>query len=488
VVSLPSTSRSGCIAEIVVLCAAVTAFVVLKASDLTVVIADQNLWYYASYLWAQGVMPYRDFFHSHPPFHILPSTLCILVGGMNMPLLHALPSLIALLSGLLLHRIARPVLGGMGAVIAAMLFLFSHANLSESAHFTGINISVLFLVLAVALYRRGRVLMAGVALGAGAASGVYVAIGAAALTLCALRDGSRPAFVLASAFAGTCGLVNVVFFLIAGPEFLQQVYIYHLTKPAQSPFFFTKTVVLLHMFKRDPLLFIMPLGAIPVAIGELKVRRPASAAEPDLAGLLWICYAMLGAYALFLASIERVFTYYFLLGAPFAAVTSAYVLTRILAWRPAIARQAYAWGSKAVVTALIATSIAVALERYTDNRNERRYDGAKEIAAFIASELDRDETIYGDFGIVPLLAYYADRRVAANEIESSILRFESGTSSIEELIRAIEDDNVAMVISRPNNGIILHPPFRTYLTRNYVPLRRFRGRSPRNTVDVWRRR
>jgi hypothetical protein len=479
-------ARSERAAELVVLVALIGSYTILKAPTLHITIGDQNLWYYASYLWAQGFIPYRDFFHSHPPFHILVPTIVILVAGMKIPLLHALPSILGALSGLLVYRMARRELGVVGALLALCLFLFSCVQLSESSHLTGINVSLFFLLLAVDFYQTGRHIPAGLALGMGTASGIYVAVGAVALILVAFLEDRRNALKLATAFAASVGVINGVFLGIAGKDFLDQVYLYHLGKPTESSFFLSKTVMLNYTVKRDLVLFVLTLCAVPVILWALGRGGDRGALTLGRVSLV-----MLTAYAGFLVLVRRIFTYYFLPPLPFAALASAYLITRILEWRPAAAQPRGRWRAtmtSLLVAVVLAGTVAPSLRLYASERGARRYDQAEEIAAYIASTLKEDETIYGEFGIVPLLAILADRRVAGREIESSIMRFESGTSALADTIKAIEADNVAMVVSRPNYGIILYPPFRKYLLRNYAPVRRFRGPTLETTVDVWQKR
>jgi hypothetical protein len=199
---------------------------------------------------------------------------------------------------------------------------------------------------------------------------------------------------------------------------------------------------------------------------------------------------MLVGYAIFLFLLPRIFTHYFLLLLPFALLVGVDLLVRLLRWRPAVARgrRVYTVGVWLLVTSIVAGTVVSSVGRFRYERWLRCFYETDEIAAYLSATLKDGQTIFGDFGIAPLLALATQHRVAANEIESSIMRFESGTSSLEEVLRAIESDNAALFVTPLTSGIIAYPPFQQYLLEHYVPARRFIAQHPWLTIDVWRRK
>jgi len=472
------------------LAAIVGAYLLVKVWYLCVTLGDQNLYFYASRLWAEGAMPYRDFFLSHPPAHLFVSTLVILAAGTNLRVLLALPSVFGLLSGLLVYTIARRALGVMGAILASVLFLFSLRHLLASSYFTGVNVATFWLLLAVCLSMRGRALLAGLALGLGVSTAVYTAVGACVLlTLVALED-RRKAIILGAALGLTAGVVNLTFLAVAGQPFLDQVYGYHLAKSADSLFFPSKMDILRSVLSDSWPIALLAACDAPAALAELirPSARRGAAETTTRRFVLRLAFAMLLGHALFLFLLQRIFTHYFLLLLPFAVLLAADLLVRLSRWRPASVRLRH--GYPAVVWLLIAVVVTAttvtSLERFRQERGLRCFVGTGEVASYVDATLQDGETIFGDFGIVPLLALVSHQRVAATEIESSIMRFESGTSSLEEVLGAIDRDNATLVIARRDNGIIVYPPFQRYLLAHYVPARRFTQQHPWLTIDVWR--
>ena len=57
---------------------------------------DELFYVNVDYVMAKGLVPYRDFFMSHPPFHFLLPTVTILTAGTNLTLLDALSSTLGL--------------------------------------------------------------------------------------------------------------------------------------------------------------------------------------------------------------------------------------------------------------------------------------------------------------------------------------------------------------------------------------------------------
>lgn len=490
---VPSDDRTKRWAEVAALSLVAGAYVLLKATTLCVTIGDQSLYFYASYLWTQGVMPYRDFFLSHPPVHLLVSAVAILVAGPNLHVLLALPSLFGLFNGLLTYAIARRAFGIAGALIAVALFLFSLRHLLGSSYFTGVNVATCWLLLAVFLTMSSRPLLAGVSLGLGVATGAYVAVGAFVLMVLVVLEDRRKAVVLGAAVLLTAGLINLAFFAVAGRTFFDQVYGYHLAKSAESPYFSSKTVILRSVLNDSWPLVVLAACAVPSALLDLARPRPQRGAAEDTARrfVLRLSIAMLLGHAVFLLLFQRIFTHYFLLPFPFAVLLGVNLLIHLPRWRPAASaglRRGYAVVAWLLVGVVLTGTAVWSVHRFRQERILRCFDGTKELADYVAETLREDETFFGDYGIVPLVALVSQRRIAANEIESNIMRYESGITPLDEVLDAIERDNVSMVVSRQVSGLTVYPPFQRYLAEHYVFARRFTGPHSYMTIDVWRRR
>jgi len=420
-----------------------------------------------------GVMPYRDFFISHPPLHLLLPTLVISVFGLMFPLLNALPFLLGALSGLLVERITRRAIGDIAGLFACALFLFSYAHLSASAQLTGVNLSLLLLLFGMDLLLTGKPRAAGFALGASVLSGVYVLPGVLGLLIIAWQRGQRMFNQLLGSFVIATVLLHLPFLLIAGTPFFEQVYLYHLASTEGTQFFAPKSAVLSLVFSKNIILVLLLLCAIPVHLLSQKQSR-----------LVKDALVILGLYAVFFLFIQKIFSHYLLLMVPFAIMTVTSLLRRILEWqsieRPQVGR--------VIVSLLLFGVIGHSTFQFQKLIEKKHFARAEEIALYLKSTLQDDETLYGDFAVAPLLALLSDRHISAHEIDSSVQRFVSQQYDLAETIRAIEADNVTAIVSRPHRGIVIYPPFEEYLRKNFLPAQTFEGNRPDTAVTVWLRR
>lgn len=77
------------------------------------------------------------------------------------------------------------------------------------------------------------------------------------------------------------------------------------------------------------------------------------------------------------------------------------------------------------------------------------FSKAKEIAAYIKEKSDENETITGASTLAPLIALYADRRLAANEVDTNAKRFKSGMITDAEFFGRVCADNLKFLVSAP---------------------------------------
>src|SRR3989344_5769720 len=129
-----SMRRDG---EIALLLVGFLCFAFLKKSNFSFFTGDQGVYFYSGYLWSQGILPYRDFFISHPPIQLLIPTLTILLTGVHLTFLQLLPAIFGALSALTLLAVTWRSMGSTKAIIACALFLLSYATLLSTLYYTG---------------------------------------------------------------------------------------------------------------------------------------------------------------------------------------------------------------------------------------------------------------------------------------------------------------------------------------------------------------
>ncbi|MDP6947077.1 MAG: S1 RNA-binding domain-containing protein, partial [Myxococcota bacterium] len=149
--------------------------------------------------------PTRAFFDTHAPGDIVSGAI----------------------TGLAIWAIGRQHFSRLVAVTAMIAFLFATETLKATTNMTGVNLTTMWLMLGIWQSLRGRAIWAGVLFGFAACTGFY-SMGAicAALVLGAFHE-RRFALRQLGGFLVVAGVINGVFFAMAGEAYLDGVYRYH---------------------------------------------------------------------------------------------------------------------------------------------------------------------------------------------------------------------------------------------------------------------
>jgi len=210
---------------------ALLAYVAVKLEAAGLSAGDENIYFYDVALFTRGLMPYRDYFFAHPPLHVVIPGLISMVTGVSLTLLKLLPLAASCVTGLVVWDTVRRPCGQVGAAAAMAGFLFGLEQLQASSNLTGVNLTVLFAALSVWCVVRNKHLAGGLMAGAAVSTGVYAAPVIAAVPLVlAFRDPKG----LLKFLGGSLGLaaaLNLSFRALAGPEYWEQVYLFHTLKP-----------------------------------------------------------------------------------------------------------------------------------------------------------------------------------------------------------------------------------------------------------------
>ncbi|MEK7137212.1 MAG: hypothetical protein AAB853_02915, partial [Patescibacteria group bacterium] len=341
----------------------------------------------------------------------------------------------------------------------------------------GSPLALLLLLSGVYLFLRGNILLAGVALGFGTGTAIYILPAFLVLLLLSLTKSWRNGFLLAKGYAMILVPLHLLFLGIAGRSFLEQVYLYHLAKVAGSPYFMSVSAVFGTFTHMERFLILFALFAVHAFLLSRKPRNGDRA---------FVLSLLLGIdYLLFLAFLQRSFMHYFLLPTPFLALMAGwgmgsfpYVLSKT--WQ----RSACAACTVLLMSWYVLSSVAV-YSRFAPVFVFRR---AEEIAAYLKENLKEEETIFGDFGDAPIIALLSDLRIAANEAENSLMRFEGSFSALSDVIANIENDRIGAILLRPGRDLEGFPPFRAYMEKYYTLETVFKRADGPEDVQVWRRK
>ena len=367
------------------------AYGLLKTHGMVASTTDENIYFYMAADLGQGRWPYVDYFFSHPPLHVLLPGAVMAVTGYSLAVAKLFSAVAGGVAGLAVWAIGRRHMGLGAATVAMVAFLFAAEVLKATTNMTGVNLTVMWMMVGVWASLADRPKTAGVALGLAVCTGFYaIAAVCAVLALGLFRNrgfGTRQAV----AFLLVGGGINLVCWLVAGDGYLDSVYRYHGLKAAKDaamvPLFggpenplsaaahnlgvmvegkpFAKEIFYhAHLWMAG---ILAPLVGVAAHIfgggGEgrgafTSPRRLWRDGGDGVAGILWlVALALFVEFAMF----RELYSFYFTLIYPFCGLLLGYVVTRSvrLAWSGVVdAAKPHGLGRLVTATALLAAFLA----------------------------------------------------------------------------------------------------------------------------------
>lgn len=220
------------------------AALTLEACGLTIILAtwfllklvglhpsgtDDNIYFYLANRVAQGAFPYKDFFFSHPPVHLLVPAAVFKIAGYSIGTAKLIPVLAQTIAGLFMYLTLRPVSRRL-----ALVALFSHFStyqiLMGSTDMNGENIMTMFLWAAAWAGFRRHPVIAGALAGLAIGTGMYALAGVLALGIAILFLDRKAAIRYFAGFLGVFALMLLIFGIAGGQSFFDGVFLYHTKK------------------------------------------------------------------------------------------------------------------------------------------------------------------------------------------------------------------------------------------------------------------
>lgn len=452
---------------LVLLCVSTVFFILVVPAAGLPSLGDEWLWVYESKLILSGVLPYRDYFHSHAPFHILAVIITrLLTGGEYLPVFRLAPALFTLFSGCLVYRTVRRNTSIIPALISCLLFLFSFRVLSHALHFTGWNLLVLFLLIALDQFLSRRMISAGAALGAASLTNLLGGFGVYAfLVLLLLKRDWRSIGRLILGISIVTLPVVLFCFAISGTEFINQIFLYQVSKPLRSGEAIRDLVISSQLKRAHPVYLLALASLIPM----LFDKNSFCYRNHILTSALLLC----GLALLFMYLLPHPYSYYMITAAPFAVISAGYCVSWILElWYRSI-------GWKRIISGILIFACAILILRSTVP-NAIRFGQSRAgfhenfaISYTIAKSVDEllppGSPIHGTFSIVPTIALLTGRRISGNETDTSSVRFLSGVTNFDEFIQNVEDDTPGGIITIEGGSIGSYEPYMIYVNKHYHP-------------------
>lgn len=516
-------------------------YAALETYALLPVVHDEGIYHYLASRMAEGAIPYRDFFHAHPPLHLMPAALLYgSLGGYNVVAGKLIPILATALTGVLLYRAARRI-GPLEAPLTSALYLLGPTVLTLAPVFVGSNLSAMWTALCLERLTASRYKQAGAAIAAATATLLSAAPVGIAISAVLLFADFRSATRFIGSGAITFLAINLLCVLFAGWSFVDQVYLFHLGKSAVAGESFA---VFRAVINQEPWLFYGgAAGAIALIFlgGSLKKGSTAGNSEDatdrnvttlyQRPTLLVVCAAGTVASLAFLGMIARPFTYYFqqtlLLLAPLAAFGLAEIgrravsafrtrdpnravealgLSVVLAagvlsyWMDPIPHRTNGWrfewrgSSVPVVDSLVRPLLWIDElepgEHYAGwslylAHMSLAFDELGPISDEVRARTTPDDSLFGSSQALPLVALSANRRVSLDMADTNVMRFQGDAGSIGSLTGKLDDDPPAIILTRTRHGLITFDDYRAWLRRRYEPVYQLESPSSDSTYTLW---
>ncbi len=382
---------------------------------------DENAYFYMARLMAGGKLFYRDFFFAHPPLQLLLLALVYSLVGFNFVILKLTAALPVLLgSAFIYHQLWRKG-RGLAAVFFLGTFLFNYELLKITTHPFGLNLTACFLMFSLYIFLEDRPLPCGLFWGFASITGFYaLPWGMAPFVYFALFRERRLASV--SAFLGgfllVFGLTNLAFGLLFGRAYLTPVFFYHFLKPRGVELVFD---IFIRVVRRNVPLFFLPF----LYIWAPKSKRKSAVL---IAGLIYLA---------FLASLNPLFTQYFMLPLPYLTWIGAVALSGWIG-RMAPARLRPVVAALAII--VLAAFGADNVRRYLIHEGGTDFRNVEYCKRFILKNTSEDDLLFGHVTTVPLLALLTGREIALNEVDTNHMRFRAGLPPFGEVVRRLEEE------------------------------------------------
>lgn len=252
--------------------------------------------------------------------------------------------------------------------------------------------------------------------------------------------------------------VNALFALVAGKDYLNQAYKFHLLKSSEVGDNFKEYISVL---KLNWVLF-------------LSAALFVFAKEKRKAGIFAIIAA---AYLLFLFALKKVFGFYFLVAFPFLAIIGGYsvvnILTKKFASLLAYRKQA-TFFLCLILIMIFAWNLASDI-MFLENRGFIGFERGKDLKDFIIANSKEGTLLFGDESVVPLLALMADKKIALDFADTNNQVFISGIKNLKTTLSLLKGKDTLFII-RSRQGISYFSDARNFLGENCELLSSFHDR------------
>ncbi len=406
-----------------VVIAALGIFLVFKFSHLTFRFGDGDAYFYMLQAFLHGHLPYRDFFLADPPVFLLFLTILKPFLGTHWLAYQALPLDLESLNALFLYLILRPTT--RLAWLSVPMYLFSFTILATSDFSTGVQLTVLFSLIAWYAWQQGSPATSGIAWALSALTKLYAVPAILGFFVYAIwqKQSWRRAVVAVI----LTGIAILGFFFCASPHgFIRSIIIHQLHRPTGN----APSAVWLFFWQHEwSLILLASIAAL---------FRPRGA-------IVW-SFAL---STLFFVFFKDLYYLYFAYLMPYMVILAVTFIDHL--WRRPEVRPL-----SAIICIILAITSIVGIQTYRHSvMNQGRFLNASEIAEYLKTQTAHDQ-VYGSHEVAPLLTLMSGKEIFDNNIDTNGQVFAAGTEDREAVSKAAATQGIyliARITDLPEYGI-----------------------------------
>ena len=413
---------------------------------------DENVYYYMGKLVSEGKVPYRDFFFAHPPLHIYLLALVYKIFGFKIIIMKLLPLIATLISAVFVFIIAKDKFGHYEAITSSLLFLFAYSVIFNSVFSFGIEIAAMFFIIgAYFLLDKNNRLLSGIFFGLAAVTRLLTLVPIAAIFIIVLfQDNfSKKRFFqtkilkLLSGFFLIFFLVNGIFVLLFGADYLISVYKFHLLKSsagAENFKEYAETIKLNWILFSSFFLFFF-----------IKEKKR-----------IMVFFSVSVIYLMFLIALKRIFGFYFIVIFPFLAIIGGYGVVNII--RNLSSRKKIAATAAILLLFIFAWNLTSDI-LFAEKIGFIGFERGNDLVDYINSVSGKNTLIFGDDSTVPLLALMTNKKIAMDFVDTNNEVFISGVRNLGKILADLKGKDILFII-RSRQGISYFQEVKNFLNDN----------------------
>ena len=405
---------------------------------------DENVYYYMGKLINEGKIPYKNFFYAHPPLHLYLIALIYKIAGFNIVILKLIPLISTLISAFFIFKIAKEKFDNTEAILSSLLFLFSYSIMFNSVFSFGIEIATMFLLIGMYFFmNKKNYILSGIFFGLASVTRLLSLVPVFIIFLIVLLSSKKNFLKLSSGFLIIFLLVNGIFALMLGNDYLTPVYKFHLLKTWDSQ---ENIKEYIDIIKLNWILFLSALLIIFV-----KDKKPIN---------IFLLISII--YLLFLMSLKKLFGFYFITIFPLLALIGGYSIVNLF-------RQLN-FPKKSKIFVLIIFFLIFSWNLISDTLflekvGFKGFERGKDLIDFINSISNHGTLLFGDDSVVPLLALITNKEIALDFVDTNNQVFITGIRNINNILSDLKGKDIIFII-RSKQGISYFDEVKQFLNKN----------------------